>query len=76
MSRKHTATLDGVQQEARPERPLVVAVQVVAIANPKYITVPLIETYAVLDLRNYPFPTFNTSIDDVCDNTKTGKPPC
>lgn len=49
--------------------PLVGTVQIVSRANSEYSTVSSVETDPVLHLCIIAFPTFNSAIDDVCNDT-------
>lgn len=52
---------------------LLVAVQIVAVADFQNVTVSLVEPDAILRFRIRTFTTFNATIDDVGDNPITGK---
>lgn len=64
-------SLHGVHQDCRSEMPLVVAVQVISIANLKKVTVPLVETNAIFHLFVPSLTAFKSAIDDVRDDTIT-----
>lgn len=56
------------------ERSLIIAIQIVSIANSQDVTVSLIEPNPILHLWVGSFTTFNTPIDNIGNNSVTRDP--
>lgn len=66
--------LDGVEKKSRAKRPLIVAVEVVAIADSQDVTVSLVEPNTIRNPSVLPSPALKPSVYDVGDRPVPGQP--